>query len=804
LGQLRWPPKRVSGAEPKANWNWVGRPLKEVSPKIFQAVFYPQIFFLVQAPGAAASVQHQVQRPDGISDQVFMSSFRKSSGSSTRAGKKGPPKAKSAYIIFCAKMRSAISEKLKKEKPEFKQTDVMRQCGVEWLALGDADKKPYADSATADKERYKKELNEFEAKERSDSSEPPKKRTKKEGACANITNQQVFQVFVKTPNGTVAINVSSHTTTSELTELISLRTCSADISSNMAALSYLVYGGKKMANCTTMEECKITKHATLMLRSRIHNIPHSPQTVVGGAHQIRFKIKGRSDNYQQADPKTFVGTDESCSFDHMRDEISLHMGVEAYFLRFRHKGTIFRPENGSDKILSAEAIEHLGLEPNEPLDLEVELQHQLPIDVVVDAGLGQGETKTTLLYPFVAWDSQMAGVMETLRQAAGLEPAHSRDSYNICSVSSASQNRTRCAVGTASVLKDSLKRLEYLPGDAVSFAIPEAVLKRTTKQFIGCGYTPHFVQAYRDGDVVAAHKLWAERTDGKTVEEVLRDGISVLHGTDFHSKNSLCRPGVSDTSLHATRLAALVLTWLKDALKAGILTIEETGRPHFVPGLVQQVRDNLLTITSSYVRDISREILRCMTNEQARLRHPLKCIREFTVSRESVVPQRMVFAVEFIATHPQGRFLAGVSKQHATMEQQVRHMAEVAMSCLPGKLHYDQYCKHALEPTSPIYKRIAQQFNSTKCSHLGLAPAQPAPYKSGTGRHHRPPPQYEIRKIERLNNPRLKGGYIHRLENTLGFTRGGRARAVHGIDSIAVAGSEANEYFLLHGCPTDR
>jgi hypothetical protein len=105
------------------------------------------------------------------------------------------------------------------------------------------------------------------------SSEPPKKRTKKEGACANITNQQVFQVFVKTPNGTtVAINVSSHTTTSELTELISLRTCSsADISANMAALSYLVYDGNKMAANRTMEECKITKHATLMLRSRIHN-----------------------------------------------------------------------------------------------------------------------------------------------------------------------------------------------------------------------------------------------------------------------------------------------------------------------------------------------------------------------------------------------------------------------------------------------------------------------------------------------------------------------------------------------------
>jgi uncharacterized protein (DUF1810 family) len=104
---------------------------------------------------------------------------KQQSQKSPKEQKKGPPKAKSAYLFFCAKMRSTITEKLKTEKPDFKQTDVMKQCGVEWKALGDADKKPYADSATADKERYQKELTEFKVKEKAE------KETKQEAKKTN-------------------------------------------------------------------------------------------------------------------------------------------------------------------------------------------------------------------------------------------------------------------------------------------------------------------------------------------------------------------------------------------------------------------------------------------------------------------------------------------------------------------------------------------------------------------------------------------------------------------------------------------
>jgi ankyrin repeat protein len=85
--------------------------------------------------------------------------------------KKGPCKAMSAYIFFSFKARPAIREKVKKENPDFTMVDVMKQCMVEWNALSDADKKPYADSATADKERYQKELAEFEAKEKAQATE---------------------------------------------------------------------------------------------------------------------------------------------------------------------------------------------------------------------------------------------------------------------------------------------------------------------------------------------------------------------------------------------------------------------------------------------------------------------------------------------------------------------------------------------------------------------------------------------------------------------------------------------------------
>jgi hypothetical protein len=55
--------------------------------------------------------------------------------------KKGPPKAKSAYLFFCAENRQAISEKIKKESLEFKQTEVIKQCGADWKALSDTEKK---------------------------------------------------------------------------------------------------------------------------------------------------------------------------------------------------------------------------------------------------------------------------------------------------------------------------------------------------------------------------------------------------------------------------------------------------------------------------------------------------------------------------------------------------------------------------------------------------------------------------------------------------------------------------------------
>ena len=74
-----------------------------------------------------------------------------------------PKRAKSAYLFYCADQRPKILEKLRKKKQKINIADVSKKLGAMWGALDDKAKTPYAKSAESDRNRYKDEMEQYNA-----------------------------------------------------------------------------------------------------------------------------------------------------------------------------------------------------------------------------------------------------------------------------------------------------------------------------------------------------------------------------------------------------------------------------------------------------------------------------------------------------------------------------------------------------------------------------------------------------------------------------------------------------------------
>lgn len=75
--------------------------------------------------------------------------------------KTAPKGALSAFMCFVADTRASLKE----EHPEIKTVEVARECGILWRALAPEDKEQYEEMAKLDKERYAKEMGEYNAKQ---------------------------------------------------------------------------------------------------------------------------------------------------------------------------------------------------------------------------------------------------------------------------------------------------------------------------------------------------------------------------------------------------------------------------------------------------------------------------------------------------------------------------------------------------------------------------------------------------------------------------------------------------------------
>ena len=68
---------------------------------------------------------------------------------------KGPKRAQSAYLFFCAHQRPSLKEIY----PEMKGTEIVAKLGELWRALEEDKKIPFQKQADEDKERFEREQN---------------------------------------------------------------------------------------------------------------------------------------------------------------------------------------------------------------------------------------------------------------------------------------------------------------------------------------------------------------------------------------------------------------------------------------------------------------------------------------------------------------------------------------------------------------------------------------------------------------------------------------------------------------------
>ena len=75
-----------------------------------------------------------------------------------------PKRAKTAFMFYCQKHRPALMEKQKKKNKKIEIGKIAKILGENWKKIKDKEKSEFIALATADKERYDKEIAEYNDK----------------------------------------------------------------------------------------------------------------------------------------------------------------------------------------------------------------------------------------------------------------------------------------------------------------------------------------------------------------------------------------------------------------------------------------------------------------------------------------------------------------------------------------------------------------------------------------------------------------------------------------------------------------
>ncbi|KAJ1558154.1 FACT complex subunit ssrp1, partial [Cladochytrium tenue] len=97
-----------------------------------------------------------------------------------------PKRPTTAYIYFTKDVRESI----KAEDPAISATDILKEAGVRWKAMSDADKKKYEELAAEDSARYKREVAEYDRTRRSGPSAASKPAASKPAAAAGSSSKK--------------------------------------------------------------------------------------------------------------------------------------------------------------------------------------------------------------------------------------------------------------------------------------------------------------------------------------------------------------------------------------------------------------------------------------------------------------------------------------------------------------------------------------------------------------------------------------------------------------------------------------
>lgn len=110
-----------------------------------------------------------------------------------KKAKNSPKNASGPYIFFCKEER----EKIKKELPDLKSQEILKELGQRWKLVKDTDKvKKYQEMAEVDKERFKEEMKNYVPSEEDNEPKQKKQRAKKDkNAPKNPTT--MYQLFCK-------------------------------------------------------------------------------------------------------------------------------------------------------------------------------------------------------------------------------------------------------------------------------------------------------------------------------------------------------------------------------------------------------------------------------------------------------------------------------------------------------------------------------------------------------------------------------------------------------------------------------
>ena len=134
--------------------------------------------------------------------------------------------------------------------------------------------------------------------------------------------------------------------------------------------------------------------------------------------------------------------------------------------------------------------------------------------------------------------------------------------------------------------------------------------------------------------------------------------------------------------------------------------------------------------------------------------------------------------------------LEHVERDHREIERASLDTVRMLIGRLPHYTRYARTCTVELPADEPDRRYLISEFQRTATQHRGPMPADPP----------RQVPKFDVRRVQKISNPRAQEAYMAELQDTAGLCEG-RVTALD-MDALKVRSDEQlelNEFMLYHG-----